>query len=484
MNWNLYAGKQAVPKGYCTDMLRHDTESAARSKRHARSLQPTKLLAKPKAITREEFARRRRQLMRLMGRDSIAIIPAAPVRHRNNDVEYPYRQDSDFQYLTGFGEPESVAVLVPGREHAQYVLFVRDRDPERETWDGRRAGTEGATRHYGADDAFPISDIDEILPGLMENRTRVFYAMGTHPEFDQRVVGWLNGLRTQARHGKHPPQEFVTLDYVLHDMRLTKSRAELDVMRESARIASGAHVRAMRACRPGGSEFGITAEILHEFRRHNADTSYEPIVGGGANSCILHYRENNQPLKGGDLLLIDAGCEYQYYASDITRTFPVNGRFSPEQRAVYDIVLAANEAAIQTVRPGASWNDPHQAAVHVVTQGLVKLGLLKGSVGKLTKEGAYRRFFMHRTGHWLGMDVHDVGDYKLADEWRVLEPGMALTIEPGIYIPAGLKGVPRRFANIGIRIEDDVVVTRDGVEVLTAGAPKDPDAIEALMAAA
>jgi Xaa-Pro aminopeptidase len=484
MNLNLYAGKRTVPKGYCTDMSRHDAKAASASKSHARGMQPTKLLAKPKAISREEFARRRRQLMRLMGRDSIAIIPAAPVRHRNNDVEYPYRQDSDFQYLTGFGEPESVAVLVPGREHAQYVLFVRDRDPERETWDGRRAGTEGATRQYGADDAFPISDIDEILPGLMENRTRVFYAMGTHPEFDQRVVGWLNGLRTQARHGKHPPQEFVTLDYVLHDMRLTKSRAELDVMRESARIASGAHVRAMRACRPGGSEFGITAEILHEFRRHNADTSYEPIVGGGANSCILHYRENNQPLKGGDLLLIDAGCEYQYYASDITRTFPVNGRFSAEQRAVYDVVLAANEAAIRTVRPGASWNDPHEAAVHVVTQGLVKLGLLKGSVAKLTKEGAYRRFFMHRTGHWLGMDVHDVGDYKLADEWRVLEPGMALTIEPGIYIPAGLKGVPRRFANIGIRIEDDVVVTRDGVEVLTAGAPKDPDAIEALMAAA
>ena len=440
--------------------------------------------AAPKVISRDEFARRRRQLMRLMGRDTIAIVPAAPVRHRNSDVEYPYRQDSDFQYLTGFGEPESVAVLVPGREHAQYVLFVRDRDPERETWDGRRAGTEGATRQYGADDAFPITDIDEILPGLMENRTRVFYAMGTHPEFDQRVVGWLNGLRTQARHGKHPPQEFVALDYVLHDMRLTKSRTEIDVMRESARIACGAHVRAMQACRPGGTEFGLAAELLHEFRRHNADTSYEPIVGGGANSCILHYRENNQPLKNGDLLLIDAGCEYEYYASDITRTFPINGRFSPEQRAVYDIVLAANEAAIQKVRPGGSWNDPHEAAVHVVTQGLVRLGLLKGSVAKLVKEGAYRRFFMHRTGHWLGMDVHDVGDYKLADEWRVLEPGMALTIEPGIYIPAGVKGVPRRFDNIGIRIEDDVVVTRDGVEVLTAGAPKDPDAIEALMAAA
>jgi Xaa-Pro aminopeptidase len=465
-------------------MARRTVKLRIRAATQPRINPPAPLLGKPKAIGREEFARRRRQLMRLMGRDTIAIIPAAPVRHRNNDVEYAYRQDSDFQYLTGFGEPESVAVLVPGRVPAQYLLFVRDRDPERETWDGRRAGTEGALKQYGADDAFPISDIDEILPGLMENRTRVFYAMGTHPEFDQRVVGWLNGLRTQARHGKHPPQEFVALDYVLHDMRLTKSRTEIDVMRRSARIASGAHIRAMRACRPGGSEYGIAAEILHEFQRHDADTSYEPIVGGGANSCILHYRDNNQPLKSGELLLIDAGCEYEYYASDITRTFPVNGRFSPEQRAVYDIVLAANEAAIQKVRPGATWNDPHEAAVHVVTQGLVKLGLLRGSVAKLEKEGAYRRFFMHRTGHWLGMDVHDVGDYKLGDEWRVLEPGMALTIEPGIYIPAGLKGVPRRFANIGVRIEDDVVVTRDGVEVLSADAPKDPDAIEELMAAA
>jgi Xaa-Pro aminopeptidase len=465
-------------------MTRESPNSAARPRARSRLIPPGRPAPKPKLISREEFVRRRRQLMRLMGRDSIAIIPAAPVRHRNNDVEYPYRQDSDFHYLTGFREPESVAVLIPGREPAQYVLFVRDRDPVRETWDGRRAGTEGATRSYGADDAFPISDIDEILPGLMENRTRVFYAMGTHPEFDQRVVGWLNGLRTQARHGKHPPQEFVTLDYVLHDMRLTKSRAEVEVMRESARIACGAHIRAMQTCRPGGTEYGVMAELLHEFRRHNADTSYEPIVGSGANSCILHYRENDQPLEDGELLLIDAGCEYEYYASDITRTFPVNGRFSPEQRAVYEVVLAANEAAIRTVRPGASWNDPHEAAVHVVTQGLVRLGLLKGPVARLIKDGAYRRFFMHRTGHWLGMDVHDVGDYKLGDEWRVLEPGMALTIEPGIYIPAGIKGVPRRFANIGIRIEDDVVVTRDGVEVLTAAAPKDPDAIEALMAAA
>ena len=349
-------------------------------------------------MARDEFARRRRQLMRLMGRDSIAVLPAAPVRHRNNDVEYPYRQDSDFHYLTGFGEPEAVAVLVPGRPHAEYILFVRERDPTRETWDGRRAGPAGAARDYGADDAFPITDMDEILPGLLENRTSVFHTMGVYADFDQRVVGWVNGLRTQARNGRHPPQEFVALDHVLHDMRLYKSRHELALLRASARIAAQAHQRAMRFCRPGATEYQVMAELLHEFRRHNADTAYHPIVGGGRNSCILHYRENNQPLADGDLLLVDAGCELECYASDITRTFPVNGRFTPEQRAVYEVVLEANRAAIERVRPGNHWNEPHQAAVRVITQGLVKLGLLKGRVAALIRSGAYRRFFMHRTG--------------------------------------------------------------------------------------
>ncbi|HTW38232.1 MAG TPA: Xaa-Pro aminopeptidase [Steroidobacteraceae bacterium] len=436
----------------------------------------------PASTPKEEFARRRRHLMRLMGRDSIAIVPAAPVRQRNNDVEYPYRQDSDFFYLTGFAEPEAVAALVPGRSHAEYVLFVRDRDRQREIWDGRRAGTTGATRDYGADDAFPITDIDEILPGLMENRARVFYAMGTHPEFDQRVVGWVNSLRTQARNGRHPPQETVALDQVLHDMRLYKSRAELGLMREAARIGVAAHVRAMRACRPGLAEYQIAAEIVHEFNRHGAGTSYEPIVGGGANACILHYRENSDRLREGDLLLIDAGCEYGCYASDITRTFPVSGRFTPEQRAVYEVVLEANLAAIDKVRPGNSWNEPHDAAVRVVTHGLVKLGLLKGRVASLERDGAYRRFFMHRTGHWLGMDVHDVGDYKIGDAWRMLEPGMVLTIEPGIYISPAQRGVPRRFRGIGVRIEDDVAVTRGEPEVLSRGAPKDARAIEKVMA--
>jgi Xaa-Pro aminopeptidase len=450
-------------------------------KRHAREYTGAK---KRKLVPKDEFARRRQQLARIMGRDAIAILPAAPLQMRNSDVEHAYRQDSDFFYLTGFSEPEAVAVLMPGREQAEYILFVRERDAARETWDGRRAGPDGATADFGADDAFPIEDMDDILPGLIESRAKVFYTMGAYTEFDQRTIGWVTGLRAQVKQGGHSPLEIVALEHVLHDMRLFKSRAELDLMRAAARIACRAHVRAMQRCRPGLNEFEIMADIIHEFRSSNADTAYQPIVGGGENSCILHYRENDRPLNDGDLLLIDAGCEYQCYASDITRTFPVNGRFTAEQRAVYEIVLEANLAAIEKVRPGNHWNDPHDAAVRVVTQGLVKLGLLKGRAAALKRDGAHRRFFMHRTGHWLGMDVHDVGDYKVGGEWRVFEPGMVLTIEPGIYIPASLRGVPRRFRNIGIRIEDDVVVTRRGAEVITARAPKDADEIEAVMAAA
>jgi Xaa-Pro aminopeptidase len=437
-----------------------------------------------KPISRDEFARRRRQLMKAMGRDSIAILPSAPVRVRNNDVEYAFRQDSDFQYLTGFREPESVSVFVPGREQGEYVLFVRDRDPVRETWDGRRAGPEGAVSDFGADCAFPIADIDEILPGLMENRAKVFYTVGADRDFDQRVVGWVNGLRASARHGRHPPHEIVALEHVLHDMRLYKSRAEIELMRESARIAARAHVRAMRFCRPGLHEYQVMAEILHEFMRSRADISYQPIVGGGENGCILHYTENSAVLNDGELLLIDAGCEYEYYASDITRTFPINGRFTPEQRALYEVVLEANLAAIAAVKPGHHWNQPHEAAVHALTAGMVRLGLLKGKVAALVKAEAYRDFYMHRTGHWLGMDVHDVGDYKVGDVWRVLEPGMVLTIEPGLYIPPRCRSVPKRFRGLGIRIEDDVLVTRDGRSVLTADVPKQPDELEALMAVA
>ena len=416
-----------------------------------------------------------------MGRDAIAIVPAALVRHRNNDVEYDYRQDSDFYYLTGFGEPEAVAVLIPGRPAGEYVLFCRDRDPKREMWDGGRAGPDGAVRRYGADDAFPIGDIDEILPGLLEPRSRVYYTMGLCPEFDSRVIGWVNGLRAQAKQGLHSPQEFVALDHVLHDMRLTKSPAEIDLMRRAADIGVAAHQRALRRAAPGVMEYEVAADILHEFNSNRAQPSYAPIVGGGDNACILHYRDNSARLRDGDLLLIDAGCEYEYYASDITRTFPVNGRYSPAQRALYEVVLEAQYAAIDAVRPGNHWNQPHEAAVRVITQGLVKLGLLSGKLPKLIKDGAYREYFMHRTGHWLGMDVHDVGDYRVGDEWRLLEPGMALTVEPGVYVPPGARRAPKEFRGIGIRIEDDVVVTKGKPEVLSEALVKDADAVEKFM---
>ena len=394
---------------------------------------------------RAEFARRRAQLTRLMGPDSIAILPAAPTRQRNGDVEYDYRQDSDFYYLTGFPEPEAVAALIPGRQAAQYVLFVRDRNPEREIWDGKRAGPAGATAEYGADDAFPIGDIDEILPGLLEGRERVFYTMGLHAEFDQRVIGWVNTLRAQVRSGLHAPQEFVALNHLLHDMRLYKSRTELSLMRRAGEIGADAHVRAMRFCRPGRMEYEVMAELMHEFRRRGADVSYHPIVGGGANSCVLHYHANDARLNDGDLLLVDAGCEFGYYASDITRTYPVNGRYTSEQRDVYEVVLEAQRAAIARVKPGNHWNEPHDAAVRAITQGLKRIGLLKGSLPALIRSGAYKKFFMHRTGHWLGMDVHDVGDYKIDDEWRVFEPGMVLTVEPGVYIAAGTRAGQQAF---------------------------------------
>jgi Xaa-Pro aminopeptidase len=433
-------------------------------------------------ISTKEFARRRKQLMRMMGKDSIAIIPTAPEKTRNRDVEYPYRSDSDFYYLTGFGEPGAVAVLTPGRPHGEYLMFCRERDPKMETWVGRRAGTQGAIDEYGADDAFPIGDIDEILPGLLESRERVFYTMGSYPDFDRQVIDWVNRIRQGARSGARTPDEFITLEHLLHDMRLYKSRSEVRVMRTAARVACRAHCRAMQLCRPGLHEYEIEAELLHEFRRANMEPAYPSIVGGGENGCVLHYTSNRAQLNEGDLLLIDAGAEYDCYASDITRTFPVSGRFSPAQKALYEVVLAAQAAAIEQVQPGKHWNDPHQAAVKVLTRGLVKLGILKGKPAELIRKEAYRRFYMHRTGHWLGMDVHDVGDYKVGGEWRVLEPGMVLTVEPGIYIPAGTRGVARKWWNIGIRIEDDVLVTRDGHDVLSDAVPKGVGEIEALMA--
>ncbi len=434
-------------------------------------------------IAKTEFARRRKALMAQMEPNSIAIVPAAPERIRSRDTDYHYRQDSDFLYLSGFEEPESVLVLIPGREHGEFVLFVRERNREREIWDGYRAGPEGACSDFDADDAFPIEDIDDILPGLLEGKQRVYYAMGKDADFDKRVMGWVNSIRAKVRSGATPPGEFLDLSHFLHDMRLFKSPAELRVMKEAAEISARAHVRAMKAAKAGVMEYQLEAEIIHEFHMSGARfPAYNSIVGGGKNGCILHYIENAAALKQGDLVLIDAGCELDYYAADITRTFPVSGKFSPEQKALYEICLNAQLAAIAVAKPGNHWNDPHETTVKVITQGLVDIGLLQGEVAELIEREAYKEFYMHRAGHWLGMDVHDVGDYKVGGEWRVLEPGMVMTVEPGIYVAPDNERVAKKWRGIGIRIEDDVVITKEGNEVLTAGVPKTVAEIEALMA--
>jgi Xaa-Pro aminopeptidase len=437
------------------------------------------------SIPKSEYARRRKALMAQMEPNSIAILPAAPVYIRNRDVEHVYRQDSDFQYLTGFPEPEAVMALIPGREHGEYVLFCRERDPERELWDGLRAGQDGAISRFGADDAFPIGDIDDILPGLIEGRERVYYAIGSNQEFDHRLMEWVNHIRAKARLGAMPPNEFVALNHLLHDMRLYKSAAEVKVMKEAAEISARAHIRAMQASRAGLFEYHLEAELDYEFRKGGAKMpAYGSIVAAGRNACILHYRENDAALKDGDLVLIDAGCEIDCYASDITRTFPVSGRFSPEQKAIYELVLKANEEAFKFIAPGRHWNEAHEATVRVITAGLVELGLLEGDLDELIASEAYKPFYMHRAGHWLGMDVHDVGDYRVGGEWRVLEPGMAMTVEPGIYIATDNDKVAKKWRGIGVRIEDDVVVTKKGCEILTSGVPKTVAEIEALMAAA
>ncbi|MEE9342985.1 MAG: aminopeptidase P N-terminal domain-containing protein [Gammaproteobacteria bacterium] len=430
----------------------------------------------------KEFKRRQKTLMRMIGSDSIAILPTNSEKSRNRDVNYPFRPDSDFHYVTGFSEPEAVAVFVPGRKHGEYILFCRDRDLTMETWHGRRAGPVGAVKDFDADDAFPVKDIDDILPGLIEGRERVFYTMGAAPEFDRRVINWVGQIRSGSRTGQRAPDEFVSLEHILHDMRLYKSREEIKTMRHAATVSSAAHKKAMQVCEPGMMEYEIEAEFLHAFRKAGGEAAYPSIVGGGENACILHYTENNAELNKGDLLLIDAGMEHQCYAADITRTFPVSGTFSKAQREIYQLVLDAQLAAIDEVYPGNNWNASHAAAVKVLTKGLVKLGLLKGRVPTLIKNKAYLRFYMHRTGHWLGMDVHDVGDYKVGDEWRVLEPGMVLTVEPGLYIPAGSKGVAKKWWSIGVRIEDDVLVTRSGHDVLSKKAPKTINEIETIMA--
>ena len=438
---------------------------------------------KPLTIPARNYARRRKQLMRMAGDDAILILPSAKEVVRSRDTHYPYRQDSDFSYLTGFPEPEAVLVLVPGRAHGETLLFCRERDLEREGWDGPRFGPEGAVEAFGLDDAYPITDLDDILPGLLEGRSRVYYHFGRDQEFDLKLIGWLNRVRALVRQGAQPPHEFLELGHLLDEMRLFKDRDELRLMQRAADISVRAHEAAMRAARAGVHEFELQAQLERVFREHDAEPAYGSIVGAGANACILHYRANNARAADGDLVLVDAGAEYRGYAADITRTFPVNGRFTVEQRALHDLVLAAQQAALAQARPGVAYEEGHNAAVATLTEGLLRLGLLKGKLERNIADGHYRRFYRHKTGHWLGMDVHDVGEYRFDGQSRLLEPGMVFTIEPGVYVSPDDTGVDARWRGIGIRIEDDVRVTADGCEVLTGALARSADEIEAWMAA-
>ena len=455
---------------------------ARQARQRQSALIPTAPALAALAITREEFARRRRQLMQMAGEDAVLLVAAATERMRNADAAWPYRQDSDFHYLGGFPEPNAVLALLPGRRHGEVVLFCRERDPSRERWHGPSIGTERAVADYGMDDAFPIEDIDDILPGMIEGRGRVYCHFGREPEFDAQLLGWMRRLR-QLRGGGVVPKEFVALGHLLHDLRLYKSRAELKLMRASAAIAAEAHLAAWQVATPGRHEYEIEAELLRVIRGRGAVPAFPPIIAGGANACVMHYQANREPLHAGELLLIDAGAELDCYASDISRTFPLNGRYSREQRALYEVVLAAQLAAIDEVRPGRPFNAAHLAAVRVLAEGLCQLGLLKGDADAAIVDGSYQRFFPAKTGHWLGLDVHDVGDYRLDGESRLLEPDMVLTVEPGLYVAPDDRTVAERWRGIGIRIEDDVVVTRDGNEVLTAAVPRDADEIETLLAA-
>ncbi|MEW6314422.1 MAG: aminopeptidase P N-terminal domain-containing protein [Pseudomonadota bacterium] len=426
------------------------------------------------------YLSRRRRLLERMQR-GIAVVPTAPEHVRNRDAHYPYRYDSYFYYLSGFTEPEAVLVLIAGTE-PQSILFCREKNLEREIWDGFRYGPAAAREVFGFDAAHPIAELDAMMPKLLADRPALYCDLGADAIWDTRLVGWLNEVREQARNGVAAPAEIKDIRALLDEMRLFKDEHELAAMRRAAEISAAAHRRAMRAARPGRHEHEIEAELLHEFRASGAQApAYTPIVAGGANACVLHYVGNDQPLHDGDLLLIDAGCEVAGYAADITRTFPVNGRYSSAQKDIYQLVLAAQEAAFATVRPGAPWIAPHEVAVRVLAQGMVDFGLCRGSVDAVIESADYKRFYMHRTGHWLGLDVHDAGEYKRNGEWRALAPGMTFTVEPGCYIrPAD--DVPRHFWNIGVRIEDDVLVTANGHDILTAAAPRSVAEIEALMA--
>jgi len=429
----------------------------------------------------DAFRQRRDRLAQRM-HSGVAILRTAPERIRNRDAHYPYRFDSYFYYVSGFPEPDAVLVLLAGTA-VRSILFCREKDPEREVWDGFRFGPEAARTTFGFDEAYSVAKLDEMIPQLIANQSALFCDIGQDASWDERLIAWINQVRAQVRSGIAAPGEIRDVRVLLDDMRLRKDAHELDAMRRAARISAQAHRRSMQAARPGVHEYEIEAELLHEFRRQGAQApAYTPIVAGGANACVLHYVANSAVLKQGDLLLIDAGCEVDGYASDITRTFPVDGRFSGPQRDIYELVLAAQTAAIEQVKPGNEWDAPHAAAVNVLVRGLIDLGLCKGTPESVIESGDYRRFYMHRTGHWLGLDVHDAGDYKRDGAWLKLEKGMVLTVEPGCYVRPG-EGVPERFWNIGVRIEDDALVTETGCEILTAAAPKTIADIESAMRA-
>ena len=434
-------------------------------------------------ITGAEFARRRTQLLGLIGPDAVAIVPAAPRMARSQDAYYRYRQDSDLAYLTGFDEHEAVLALVPGRAAGESILFCRERDVERERWDGEILGPERAPEHMRLDDAFPITDIDDILPNLLDGRARVYYHFGRDPEFDLQVLGWINRLRVQRVRGARPPESIVALGFLLSEMRLIKSAAEIRLLKKAASIAVEAHLHVMQNCKPGLGEHEIEADILHVFRKRGAVAAYEPTVAAGKNACTLHYRAHRSKLKAGELLLVDAGAEVNCYASDITRTLPISGRFNKAQRALYEVVLAAQNAAIAASIVGNPWENVHQAALEVICEGLIALKLLKGSVKEALRSGKYKKYFMHKTGHWLGLDVHDVGDYRIDGQSRLLEPGMVFTIEPGIYIPADDTDAPAALRGVAVRIEDEILVRMAGPLLLTEAAVRGAEEIEALMQA-
>jgi Xaa-Pro aminopeptidase len=433
-------------------------------------------------INMTEYAQRRKALMKQAGPSSLIILPAAAEVARNADAHYAFRQSSDFYYLTGFSEPEAVLVLVPGRKEGEYLLFNRVRDRDREIWDGPRAGQEGARKTFLANQSFPIAEFEKMLPELLVGRESIHYPLGLDRAFDDTILTAVNQVRAQIRGGVESPSAFFDITPTIHEMRVIKSPAEIALMRRAAEISADAHVRAMMACVPGKFEYELEAELSYEFIRKGARfPAYNSIVGSGKNSCILHYVSNDKKIQNNDMVLIDAGCEYENYASDITRTFPANGKFTDEQRAIYDLVLASQLAAIKAVKPGTSWVKPQEVIVKILTKGLLELGLLKGKLDKLIEDRAYLPFYMHRSGHFLGLDVHDGGRYRVNNKWRKLEVGMVLTVEPGLYISADIPGVDKRWHNIGVRIEDDVVVTAKGCDVLSHRVPKIASEIEAVM---